>query len=183
MKILSNPRFLALYSGVLTVTFAATVFFGHTLGPVLASTGKNGRRADFDQITVHRINVLEADGTPRLVIANTAEFPGGFYKGKELIRPDRKGQAGLLFMNNEGTEDGGLIFGGYKDADGTPRAWGHLSFGEYEQDQTIAENMQQDGRTRSAGYEITDNGVATLRLKYWNFTTRRKHCRTIPLSR
>jgi hypothetical protein len=38
MKILSNPRFLALYSGVLTVTFAATVFFGHTLGPVLAST-------------------------------------------------------------------------------------------------------------------------------------------------
>jgi hypothetical protein len=162
MKIFSNPRFLVVYSGVLTVVFAATVFFGFTRGTVLASTGKDGRKADFDQITVHRINVVEADGTPRLVIADTAEFPGAFMHGKELSRPSRKGQAGLLFMNDEGTEDGGLIFGGYKGADGIPHAWGHLSFDEYEQDQTLAENMQQDGKTRSAGYEITDNGLGHI---------------------
>lgn len=162
MKLFSSQSFLVVYSGVLTVAFAASVFFGFGHETVLASTGGKGRRAEFDQITVHRINVIEADGTPRMVIANTAEFPGAFMKGKEMARPDRKGQAGLLFLNNEGTEDGALIFGGYKDADGTPHAWGHLSFDEYEQDQTLTEDMQQDGQRRSAGYEINDNGLGHI---------------------
>ena len=61
-------------------------------------------------------------------------------------------------MNDEGTEDGGLLFGGYKDAAGTEHAWGHLSFDEYERDQTLTEDMQQDGDKRNAGYEVNDNG-------------------------
>jgi hypothetical protein len=158
MKIFSHPRFLAIYSGVLTIAFAVTVFFGLTHSTVFASTGKDGHKVDFDQITVHRINVVEADGTPRVVIANISEFPGGLYKGKELVRPDRAGQAGFLFMNNEGTENGGLIFGGYKDEKGVEHAWGHLSFDEYERDQTLAQDMEQDGDTRNAGYEVNDNG-------------------------
>jgi hypothetical protein len=162
VTILSNPRFLAVYSGVLTVAFSATVFFGLTHGTVFASAGKDDRRADFDQITVHRINVVEADGTTRLVIANTTEYPGGFFKGKEVSRPDRKGEAGFLFMNNEGTENGGLIFGGYKDSGGAVHSWGHLSFDEYEQDQTMNLEMQQDGTARNAGYEINDNGSGLI---------------------
>jgi hypothetical protein len=161
MRLFSHPRFLAGYSGVLTVVFAATVALGlkngvSILHPVHAE--ESARNATFDQITVHRINIVEPDGTPRLVIANEATFPGYFFKGKEGARPDRVGQAGLLFMNNEGTENGGLIFGGYQGSDGVPHAWGHLSFDEYEQDQTLSLDTDQDGTTRHAGIRIWDNG-------------------------
>lgn len=99
MKFVSKERFLEIYAGVLTVAFAATVFRG------LAET----RKTTFDEIDVHRINVLEPDGTLRLVISDKAEFPGAFVNGKEIARPDRK-DTGMLFLNEEGTEIGGMTF-------------------------------------------------------------------------
>ncbi len=165
MRLFSHPRFLAVYSGVLTVVFAATVVLGlrnsvSILHPVHAE--EKGRNAAFDEITVERINVVEPDGTPRLVIADKGKFPGSFFKGKEGVRPDRVGQAGFLFMNDEGTENGGPIFGGNRGKDGIPHAWGHLSFDEYEQDQAMSLDAQQDGTTRNAGIRIWDNGSGQI---------------------
>src|SRR5580704_2495534 len=107
-KLFSSPRFLAIYSGVLTVAFAVVV---------LAAFAESRRKQTFDEIDVHRINVIEPDGTLRLVISNKAEFPGIIIKGKETPHPDRK-TAGMLFFNDEATENGGLIFGGSKDDQG-----------------------------------------------------------------
>jgi hypothetical protein len=64
---------------------------------------------------VERINVVEPDGTLRLAISNQTKFPGPIYHGKEYPHPDRK-TAGRLFFNDEGSENGGMIFGGAKDA-------------------------------------------------------------------
>ena len=187
LRFLSSPRFLAIYSGVLTAVFAFTVFAGLTrgdfsIGSVSAAEHPDGfasypadtegrearvpgrpvpapeRDAVYDQITVHRINIVEPDGTPRLIIADKAEFPGEFFKGKELPRPDRTDGAGMLFMNDEGTENGGLMFGGYKSPDGKLHSFGHLSFDEYEQDQTLSLDTSQDGDDRETGYQINDNG-------------------------
>jgi len=72
--------------------------------------------ANFDQITVHRINVVEPDGTLRLVISNHAALPGIIVHGKE--QPFPRPQAGMLFYNDEGSENGGLIFGGRRNAAG-----------------------------------------------------------------
>jgi hypothetical protein len=47
------------------------------------------KRTSFDEINVQRINVIEPDVTPRLVISNKAKFPGSFFNGKETRRPDR----------------------------------------------------------------------------------------------
>lgn len=159
LRLFSHPRFLAAYSAVLTLAFIATVamdFAAHRERPVLGA-----ERHDFDQLTVHRINVVEPDGTPRLVISDKAEFPGGFFKGKELTRPDRA-DAGMLFMNDEGTENGGMLFGGYQDAKGQFHSSGHLSFDEYEQDQTLSLDTAQDGQEREAGYMVNDNASNTL---------------------
>jgi hypothetical protein len=68
------------------------------------------RNTTFDQIAVHRINFVEPDGTPRLIISDRAEFPGAFMRGKEYPRPDRRDAAGMLFMNDEASEMGGLIW-------------------------------------------------------------------------
>jgi hypothetical protein len=166
-KLFSSPRFLAAYSGILTVAFILTVALGLARGDfrlhkVAAAEQSSSRHADYDTITVHRINIVEPDGTPRLIIADKAEYPGSFFKGKELPRPDRTDAAGMLFMNDEGTENGGLIFGGHQSADGKFHSFGHLSFDEYEQDQTLNLETSQDGDERDTRYQISDNGPTLL---------------------
>lgn len=160
-RFLSNPRFLAIYSAVITFTFVVTVLFGvkhggFGLGSVFAAQAHASESATFDQITVHRINIVEPDGTPRLVIANKADYPGQFFKGREIPRADRRDSAGMLFMNDEGTENGGMLFGGHQSADGMPHSFGHLSFDEYEEDQTLSFDTSQNGNSHFTSYQIND---------------------------
>jgi hypothetical protein len=64
--------------------------------------------AAFDTLTVQRINVVDASGKPRLIIANSARFPGGMTNGKN--HPRSIGDtAGLLFLDPKGNEMGGLV--------------------------------------------------------------------------
>ena len=147
MKLPSGQRLLMIYSGVLTLVFAGTVLMGATSGT---------RRVTFDEITVHRINVVEPDGTLRMVISNAADSPGTPIKGHDYGRADRK-VAGVIFMNDEGTENGGLIFGGSKDKDGKVSSFGHLSFDNYDQDQTLVlQASQEDTAQKSSYIQIND---------------------------
>jgi hypothetical protein len=91
----------------------------------------------------------------RLVISNKALAPGIIIKGKEHPHPDRK-PAGMIFFNDEGTENGGLIFGGERDKNGKQSSYGHLSFDRYEQDQAFTVDAEQEGGTNSAGLRLID---------------------------
>jgi hypothetical protein len=144
---LSSQKFLTIYSGTLTLAFA---------GVVLIGARKPAPNASFDQITVHRINVIEPDGTTRMVLSDKAEFPGAYFLGKEYPRTDRDA-TGMLFNDEEGTENGGLIFGGKKDKDGVTHSWGHLSFDEYQRDQTMVLESNSDGNSRSTYYALNDD--------------------------
>jgi hypothetical protein len=147
MTLFANQKFLAVYSGVLTIAFASVV-----LGGAARTIGN----ASFDQITVHRINVVEPNGLTRMVISDNAEFPGAYFRGKEYPRPDRD-VTGMIFNNDEGTENGGLVFGGKKDGNGTSHSWGHLSFDEYERDQTLVMESSSDGDSRNTYYAVNDD--------------------------
>ncbi len=147
MNFFTSQKFLAIYSGVLTLAFVSAVLLG---------ASKPSSNASFDQITVHRINIVEPDGTTRMVISDNAEFPGAYYRGKEYPRADRDA-TGMLFNNEEGTENGGLIFGGKKDKDGVTHSWGHLSFDEYERDQTLVMESSSDGDSRTTYYVVNDD--------------------------
>ncbi|MFC4764440.1 hypothetical protein [Dyella koreensis] len=141
-----GQRFLMIYAGVLTAVFAVTVLSGFVQAP---------RTMTLEQLDVQRINVREPDGTLRLVISNADKTAGIIIKGKEYPHPDRKA-AGMIFYNDEGTENGGLIFGGEKDKDGTKQSHGHLSFDAYEQDQTMALDSHQEGGTRYTKLQFND---------------------------
>ena len=104
-------KVLVVYSTVLTTLLAAFSLAGST-----AARGQDKGR-QFDEIDVHRINVREADGTLRMVISNHARLPGVIVRGKEHPPVDRP-YAGMLFYNDEGTENGGLVFGGHRNANG-----------------------------------------------------------------
>lgn len=116
----------------------------------------------FKTIDVERINVREPDGTLRMVISNRTNFPGTIVRGKELPHAGRTQAAGMLFFNDEATENGGLIFGGVRDKDGKVSAGGHLSFDQYEQDQVINLEQTEDGDRRSAGLGINDRPSQAL---------------------
>jgi hypothetical protein len=108
----------------------------------------------FDEIDVKRINLIEPDGTLRLVMADKAHFPGLIVKGKEY--PHDRQTAGMLFFDDEGTENGGLIFGGMKDKDGKVQSWGHLSFDQYSGDQVVVLDVEEAEGRRHSGIQFVD---------------------------
>lgn len=145
-----SSRFLVVYSAVVTIAFMLTTYFGF-----IRVVHRESKNTEFDRIRAHRIDLVEPDGTVRLILSNRADYPGSFYHGKEIARPDRNDSAGLLFINDEGTEDGGLIFGG-KLQNGKPISFSHMSFDQYEQDQTLAlESFLTDGK-RYSGVTLND---------------------------
>ncbi len=115
----------------------------------------------FDEIDVGRINIREPDGTLRMVLANRAQFPGSPWKGGEVPRPDRKAFAGMLFMNDEGTENGGLIQKGSVGADGKASAGLSLTFDRFRQDQVMQLLHAEDGGRAFSMFAINDEADGT----------------------
>jgi hypothetical protein len=155
VKKLSDPRFLAVYSGAVTAVLMALLFSGFTPAR---------KKAVFDEIEVKRINLVEPDGTLRMVVSDKAMFPGLIKRGKEY--PHDRGCGGMIFYNDEGTENGGLVFAGSKDAEGKVRqSGGSLTFDQYEQDQAIQMEHFEDGAQRMAALKINDLPGASLDLE------------------
>jgi hypothetical protein len=149
IRFLSSQRFLAAYSGFLTVLLLLTVLSGFA--------GVQTKKT-FDEITVHRINVVEPDGTVRMVLTNKSSAPGMYIKNKEYRHPDRQA-AGLVFFDDEGTEDGGLIYGVSKDQSGHMTGSNvHLSFDQYMQDQIFTVDAGRDGERKYSLLTMGDRG-------------------------
>jgi len=155
MMFLSNPRFLAVYSGLLTVAFTAVVLFG-----VFSL-----RNRTFGTVTARRINIVEPDGTVRLTISNRADFPGAWNRGQEYPRPDRRDAAGMLFMSEEGTEQGGFIWGAGQLPDGSIQNHVHLSFDQFEENQIFAIDAGQEGKDKFSRISIVDQGNYAIEEK------------------
>jgi hypothetical protein len=119
--------------------------------------------AEFVEIDVQRINIREPDGTLRMTISNSATAPGLIFKGTEHPFPNRQA-AGILFFNDEGSENGGLLFGGSKKGQNISTG-GHLSFDQYEQDQVISLDQTEDHGRRRAGLTFFDRPATSIPLE------------------
>jgi hypothetical protein len=132
------------------------VGYAAVLSTLVAAGAIGGpREAAIDTLNVRRINVREPDGTLRLVVSDRAEFPGIIVRGKEIPHASRRDSAGMIFFNDEGTENGGLIFGGARKA-GVVSSFGHLSFDQYEQDQVAFLEQTETAGEREAGLKFAD---------------------------
>jgi hypothetical protein len=106
-----------------------------------------------DELTVQRLNVVDGNGTLRLVLSNKDRMHPGVMDGKTIDRP--RPVAGLLFFNDVGDEVGGLTFTG-REVDGQGTANGGLMFDQWKQDQTIGIQYSEAGGQRSAGLQVWD---------------------------
>jgi hypothetical protein len=139
-----NPVFSAALGG-----YAAVLTLG-VAGAAITGAAVPGAKV----LDVERINIREPDGTLRLAISDHARIPGIVVDGREYPHPNRP-EAGMIFYNNEGTENGGLVFDGGLKA-GRPTNGGSLTFDRWHQDQTLQLVSTEDGADRQAAVEIND---------------------------
>ena len=159
----NGQQFLLVYSSVLSAV----------LGTVLLTGAKPPKTQTFDEIQVHRINVVEPNGTLRMVISNHAKLPGVIVKGNERPPSDRP-QAGMIFYNDEGSENGGLIFGGRRNEKGeVVDSGGSLSFDKYGADEIVQLAGVDDKNDRFAGLAVSDRN-----RRIWVGRTRASHSLT-----
>jgi hypothetical protein len=151
-----DVRFLKGYALVMTCLVGAFSCAGVMR---TGSAGADGvfqvERAKITELDVERINVKEPNGQYRLVISNRPRSIGPIYKGKPFgyaggTRP------GLIFFNDEGTENGGLTFTGRKDSTGRYRASTHMSFDQFNQDQILNFDYSDDNGRRVTGISVND---------------------------
>lgn len=113
----------------------------------------------FEHVTVQRLDVVDADGTLRMVISNKDRMHPGQMDGKVIDRP--RPVAGMLFFNEEGDEVGGLTFTG-REVNGVRQANAGLMFDQFKQDQTIGFSYSEGGGRRSAGFQVWDRSDSRL---------------------
>ena len=104
-----DARFLKRAALVLTMLLAAV------------SVGATMQQPRFEELDAERINIVEPDGKPRLILYNSSHTPGAILYGKDNPHPNRSPHAGMLYFNDEGTENGG-----------------HLTFDQFDQDQVVS---------------------------------------------
>ena len=141
-------RAYAITSSLLLVVVAATAF--RQAGPAKSA----------GEITVERINIVDANGTLRMVLAGKDRMHPGVMDGITIDRP--RPVAGMLFFNDEGDEVGGLTYTGTM-AGGRGRANAGIMFDQLKQDQTIGISYQESNGQRSAGLQVWDRSD-TVRL-------------------
>jgi hypothetical protein len=158
-----GTKILVVYSTVVTTLLAISALAGFAAPLHLERTARVQR---MDEIDVHRINVREADGTLRMVIANRARLPGMTAKGKEQRKVDRP-YAGMLFYNDEGTENGGLVFGGHRNANGEVVDSGaSLSFDRYDANSQIVQLAGvDDSKNHIVGLMLSDSDRTSTRRR------------------
>lgn len=111
------------------------------------------------EITAERLNIVDANGTLRLVISNKDRMHPGVIGGKTInrVRP----VAGLLFFNEDGDEVGGLTFTG-REQNGAARASAGIMFDQFRQDQTIGFDYSDDNGRRTAAFKVWDRPDSPL---------------------
>lgn len=147
-------RALSAYAAVTTLLSA---------GLLLGSARAPDPTARFSTLEVERINIREPDGTLRMAIASHARMPGIVVGDREYRHPDRP-EAGMIFYDDEGVENGGLVFSGGRRRDGQPTNSGSLTFDRYRQDQTVQVLSSEDGDRREAGLVVNDRPDGPMNL-------------------
>lgn len=140
-------RVYAIVSSLVFIVLAAAAF------------RQAGKPQSLGEINVERINVVDANGTLRMVIANKDRMHPGVMDGKTIDRP--RPVAGMIFFNDEGDEVGGLTYTG-QERGGVRAANAGIMFDQLKQDQTIGLSYSESNGRRTAGFQVWDRPESRL---------------------
>jgi hypothetical protein len=144
------------YSLLMTAAFGVMAFAAFRQG-----NQPQTQNTKFTEIDVQRINIVEPDGKLRMVISNRPRSIGPIYKGQPFGY-EGGGRPGMIFFNDEGTENGGLTFTGSRGADGRYRASTGMSFDQFDQDQILYFQYSDNNGQRRTGMTIADRADVNI---------------------
>jgi hypothetical protein len=127
----------------------------------VAAFRQSARKTRFTEIDVERINIVEPNGALRMVISNRPRSIGPIYKGKPFGYPGGD-RPGIIFFNDEGTENGGLTFTGRKLKDGTYASSTGMSFDQFNSDETLTLRYRDENGQKSSAITIADRDVRDI---------------------
>lgn len=147
-----DVKFLKRYAMISTLAFGALSAVAFT---------QQAQKTKFTEIDVERINVVEPDGKLRLVISNRPRSIGPIYKGKPFGY-EGGSRPGMIFFNDEGTENGGLTFTGRRLPNGTFTSSLGMSFDQFEQDQVMTLRYDDNNGQRRLGLVFADRADVNI---------------------
>ncbi|MFI5228595.1 MAG: hypothetical protein ACHQWU_05975 [Gemmatimonadales bacterium] len=159
-----DVRFLKRYAAVTTTLLAVLS---------VAAFTRSSRTATFDEIDVQRINIREPNGNYRMVLSNRPRSIGPIYKNKPFGY-EGGGRPGIIFFNDEGTENGGLTFtgstctagrsvtSGRACTNGSYQASTHMSFDQFNQDQVVNLDYSDNNGRKLMGFSINDRAPVDI---------------------
>jgi hypothetical protein len=147
-KIKKQIRFLSVYAMVSSFLLVIALFL------IFKMDGK-AKKITVEELTANRINIVEPNGQPRLVLSNVEKSPANLNHGKPFGIPGGN-RGGLIFYDDEASECGGLVFSGRKDSSGKYFASGHFSFDQYNQNQVLYLQYLDDNGDRKTGLFVDD---------------------------
>jgi len=161
-----DVRLLKAYAFVMT-GLVALLSFGACLHQARATAPAQTAKMKFGEIDVERINIVEPDGKYRLVLSNRPRSIGPIYKGQPFGY-EGGGRPGMIWFNDEGTENGGFTFSGSRCDTGTSSVTGapcrkatysastHFTFDQFDQDHIFVMNYNDRNGQRQVGITIND---------------------------
>ena len=153
------------------LVFLRAFAFTTAMGMIFITTSAFKKKGNqkFSEIDVERINIVEKDGTVKMIITNIERFPNGIDEiNGRPTNEDRKKRSGMLFFNEDGIECGGFIYDGQKKANGHSAGLS-LTYDQYDGDQVmqlITQNHQQgDKRFVSSSLAFNDRPSKESQLR------------------
>lgn len=147
-KIQKQIRYLTVYAIVSSILLITALF-------LILKMDRKTENLSVEELTAKRINIVEPNGLPRLVISNVEKSPANLNHGKPFGIPGGN-RGGFIFYDDEATECGGLVFSGRKDSSGKYFASGHFSFDQYNQNQVLYLQYLDDNGDRKTGLYVDD---------------------------
>lgn len=147
-KVNKQLRYLTVYAIISSISLIIAFF-------LILKMDRKTKKLTVEELTANRINIVEPNGLPRLVLSNVEKSPANLNHGKPFGIPGGN-RGGLIFYDDEATECGGLVFSGRKDSSGKYFASGHFSFDQYNQNQVLYLQYLDDNGDRKTGLYVDD---------------------------
>lgn len=108
-------------------------------------------------LEVERLDIVEPDGQPAFVLANSERAVPATIEGRVLLEGQERERANpsFIFFDGHGDEVGGMLFRNRETAEGF-QATRHLSMDGFRQDQTVVLTHSQDPGGARSGLQVND---------------------------